>query len=60
MRAIAQSRQEASGYMLRGDAHPDVSVGGSENRVELGDLLRRRARMLQAWADDESIWRDGR
>jgi hypothetical protein len=60
MRAIARSWQAVSGSMLRGEPHPDVSIGRSADWPELGDLLGRRARMRQDWADDDEIWGDVR
>ena len=47
---------EVSGCMLRGEEHPTIKIGREGNRRELGDLLRRRAQILQNWTDDDSMW----
>ena len=58
MRHFARQWAEYSASMLRGEPHPDVAFGSPESWPELGDLLRRRAQILQQWADDDSIWND--
>lgn len=54
--AFAARWRDASASMLRGEEHPDVSIGDSENRRELGDLLCRRAQVFREWADDDAMW----
>ena len=54
--AFAVRWEEVSTYMLRGEDHPAMQIGKSENRKELGDLLLRRARILHDWIDDDSLW----
>jgi hypothetical protein len=44
--------------MLRGEEHPDVKIGTPDQSPELGDLLRRRAQVLQMYADDDDIWEE--
>ncbi len=56
LRAFARKWREVSGYMLRGQEHPNVMIGDPEQWLELGDLLRRRARILRHWVQDEEIW----
>jgi hypothetical protein len=48
--------QEVSAYMLRGEEHPDMRIGNSENQRELAELLRARSGILQEWADDDTMW----
>ncbi len=48
--------EEVSTYMLRGEDHPTIQIGKSENRKELGDLLARRSRILKKWVSDDSLW----
>jgi hypothetical protein len=48
--------REVSGYMLRGEEHPTVTIGRPENQRELGDLLSIRAEIIQSWADDDEMW----
>jgi hypothetical protein len=55
-RAFADRWEEFSKYMLRGEEHPDMTVGNLENRIELGELLSARAKMLKEWSLDEGIW----
>ncbi len=54
--AFARRWQEVAERMRRGEDHPDMSVGAPENRTELGDLLSRRAEVIQDWVRDDSLW----
>jgi hypothetical protein len=54
--AFAKQWREASACMLRGEEHPDVRIGCPENRRQLGDLLRRRSKVFQDWANDDTMW----
>jgi hypothetical protein len=54
--AFARRWREVSERMLRGEDHPTISVGNPENRTEMGELLRRRAQVIQDWVSDDSIW----
>ena len=56
LRAFARHWQELSGFMLRGEEHPDVRIGTPDQWPELGDLLRRRAKIIHGHADDDEIW----
>ena len=56
LRAFSKQWVEISSYLLRGEEHPTMKVGAEANRKELGDLLRRRAGILAAWANDDSMW----
>jgi hypothetical protein len=49
---------EVSAYMLRGERHPEINIGPPEMRRELGDLLKRRASILEEWASDDDLWRE--
>ncbi|MEW6743974.1 MAG: DUF4826 family protein [Planctomycetota bacterium] len=42
LRAFARHWQELSGFMLRGEEHPDLRVGTRDQWPELGELLPRR------------------
>lgn len=44
--------------MQRGEPHPDYRLGTSDEWSELGDLLGRRAEIIQRYADDDEIWTD--
>jgi non-ribosomal peptide synthetase component F len=46
LRAFARRWREASELMLRGERHPDYSIGTPDQRPELGDLLQRRAEII--------------
>jgi hypothetical protein len=56
LRGIARQWREAARYMLQGRPHPDYQIGTPEDWPELGDLLRRRARIIQSWVDDATLW----
>ena len=44
--------------MLNGKKYADYSIGDPEQWPELGDLLKRRAQIIQEFADDEALWAD--
>jgi len=54
--AFARHWREVSGCMLRGEPHPNYRLGAPNEWPELGDLLRRRAEIIQRYADDDEIW----
>jgi hypothetical protein len=56
LRAFARHWLEVSNFMLRGEVHPDYSIGTPDRWPKLGDLLRRRAEIIQRYADDNGIW----
>jgi hypothetical protein len=54
--AFARRWREASACMARGEEHSTVRIGNVQNRRELGDLLSRRAEILQEWVNDDAMW----
>jgi hypothetical protein len=58
MRHFAHQWAEISSFMLRGEPHPDTTIGTPDQWPKLGDLLHRRAELLRRYADDDSIWDD--
>ena len=58
LRAFARHWREASEFMLRGEPHPDYDIGTPDQWPELGSLLRRRAEIIQKYADDDELWTD--
>jgi hypothetical protein len=56
MAAFARRWREVSSYMLRGERHPTVSIGPPGREREFGDLLNRRAGILEDWANDNEMW----
>jgi hypothetical protein len=54
--AFAHHWQEVSGFMLRGEPHPDYSIGTPDQWPKLGDLLRRRAEILADYSADDEFW----
>ena len=58
LRAFARHWSEASGCMLKGEAHPTCRIGTPEQWPELGELLRARAKILQRYADDDELWKE--
>jgi non-ribosomal peptide synthetase component F len=58
LRAFARHWREVAGFMLRGEPHPDYSIGSPEQWPELGDFLRQRAAAIMEIADDDENWID--
>jgi len=56
MAAFAHRWREVSAYMLRGERHPTVTIGPAGRERELGDLLSRRAGILEDWTNDDEMW----
>lgn len=56
MRHFARQWKEVSSYMLRGEVHPETKIGPPDQWPVLGDLLHRRAQLLEKFAADESLW----
>ena len=56
MHSIAKRWSEVSAYMLRGEPHPQIEIGGPESWPELGPLLQSRALTLAGWANDPEVW----
>jgi hypothetical protein len=54
--AFAIRWREVSGYMLRGEKHPTVNIGPPDKRGEFGDLLSRRADIIEEWTNDDEMW----
>jgi hypothetical protein len=62
MQALAARWAEVSAFMLKGKHHPTVVIGANrspEELKELGDLLRRRADLLEDFAGDDDKWASG-
>ena len=58
MRHFARQWADVSEHMLRGEPHPETTIGTPDQWPELGDLLQRRSELLFQFADDDSIWDD--
>ena len=56
LRAFAREWRKLSGSMLRGEERPDYVIGTRDQWPILGDLLQRRAEILQDYADDADLW----
>ena len=56
MAAFARRWHEVSAYLLRGERHPTVTIGPPGRKHEFGDLLSRRAGILEDWANDDEMW----
>jgi hypothetical protein len=59
--AFGRRWSEVAEYMLQGKTHPSIQIGNPDDPgslTELGDLLQRRAALLQKWAKDDSVWED--
>ena len=53
---FARHWSEISAAMLRGEAHPEVTIGTPDEWPHLGDLLQRRSQILAQFAEDENVW----
>lgn len=58
MDAISKRWFEVSDYMIRGEAHPEISVGERADWPELGPLLKARATILEEWFRDSEMWEE--
>jgi hypothetical protein len=56
MAAFARRWREASVYLLQGKQHPTVSYGPPGREREFGDLLSRRAEILEDLVNDDEMW----
>ena len=54
--AIAARWQEAAVLLAKGEQHPNFTVGNEDSALELAPLLAARAKILDEWAADDSIW----
>ena len=54
--AFSSRWRHLAGYMLRGEVHPTIKIGSPHDAPELGDLLQRRAQILDDWVNDDGIW----
>ena len=59
MRAFSAHWKELARCMLRGEAHREFDLGDPKDWPVLGDLLRRRAKLLNQWSRDDEIWGEG-
>lgn len=58
LRVLAHRWSEVAEWMARGEAHPEFNIGTSDDWPELAPLLRARAELLDACADDPDLWPD--
>lgn len=58
LRAFSRIWSEVADFMIRGEPHPDYSIGTPEQWPELGKLLKVRAENLGQYADKESLWEE--
>ena len=56
MHYFAHRWAEIASCMLRGEPYSDTTIGTPDQWPVLGDLLQRRAILLEQFADDDSIW----
>lgn len=56
LRVLAKRWFDVSDLMARGEAHPEFSIGPPEEWPMLAPLLRARAELLEACADDAELW----
>ncbi len=53
---FARQWREVSSAMLRGEPHPEMTIGAPDKWPELGDLLQRRSQLLTEWSEDTRLW----
>jgi hypothetical protein len=56
LKAFATRWQEVAEYMLRGEQHPTITLGNAQGLRELGELLLRRAQIIDGWVADTRMW----
>jgi hypothetical protein len=56
VRAFSQLWLEVSACMLRGEKHPDCSIGPPDRQQELGELLKTGAEILQEYVSWDEMW----
>lgn len=56
LRCISIRWLEGADHMLRGESPPGFNIGTPEQWPLLGELLRKRAMVIQEFAEDESLW----
>lgn len=56
LNAFSRRWREVATYMVRGEEHPTIKVGNRQNDPELGDLLMRRAQIIDEWVQDANMW----
>jgi hypothetical protein len=54
--AFSTRWRNVAGYILHGEDHPTIRIGRPQDGHELGDLLQRRAQILDDWVNDDGIW----
>lgn len=54
--AFSKRWREVATYMIRGEVHPTIKVGSRQNDPQLGDLLMRRAQIIDGWVQDAIMW----
>jgi hypothetical protein len=58
MDVISRRWFDVSEYLMRGEAHPRISIGTPESWPELAPLLKARASILDEWSKDEEMWEE--
>ncbi len=56
VRAFGVRWERVAGNMLAGRRDPEVTIGRPEEQAQLGDLLSRRASLLQEFAQRDEYW----
>ena len=56
MGAFAARWRDLAERMLRGDKHPEFTVGHPEDQLSVSRLLHNRANILQEFVEDEEAW----
>lgn len=56
LREFGRRWDEVAEFMAKGQAHPTITIGPSQEAVELAPLLRARASILAGWVDEEELW----
>lgn len=59
MGAFAARWRDLADRMLRGDKHPEFTVGHPEDQLSVSKLLHNRATILQEFVEDEEAWQGG-
>lgn len=55
---ISERWSEVADCMIKNEPHPTIEIGKPNEWSDLGPLLKKRAKILSEWANDDSLWEE--